>query len=99
MLQILRNNYNIYKCYFLQKIFLSTLLLTVFSSSLSAHEGCNLLPSEKSNRIKVLLPENPEDRLMLIGALEIDHYYTENGYLITEVSESNAKKLKSLPFK
>jgi hypothetical protein len=99
MLQILRNNYNIYKCYFLQKIFFLTLLLTVFSSSLSAHEGCNLLSSEKANRIKVLLPENPEDRLMLIGALEIDHYYTENGYLITEVSETNAKKLKSLPFK
>ena len=92
----------IYK-YFLSKnilnkeikfLIISTFL---FVSSLTAHENCQIITGEKSSRVKVLMPENKEDRLMIIGTLEIDHYYMDNGYLITELSEKNTKKLKQLP--
>lgn len=79
-------------------IYLLLILMLLSISILSAHEGCNLPLSEKSNRIKVKMPATVEERLEIIDALEIDHYYIDNGYLITEVSETNANKLKSLPF-
>ena len=73
------------------------LLITLNIINIYAHDDFSA--AQKSVRIKVWLPDNLEDRQMLKGALEIDHYYIENGYLITELSEYNAKKLKSLPFK
>ncbi|MBP6153625.1 MAG: T9SS type A sorting domain-containing protein [Chitinophagales bacterium] len=75
------------------------IILLAIPISVSAHEACNLPLSEKSSRIKVQLPDNKEDRLMLIALLEIDHYYVEENALITEVPNSKAKLLQQLPYK
>jgi hypothetical protein len=42
------------------------------------------------------LPQNPEERLSLLGLLEIDHFHEHDGYFMADLDAKAMAKLKTL---
>ncbi len=85
----------------MNKKYITLLLSFIFSTIffVSAHDACNRVPTEKSSRIKIPIPDKLEDRLMILGLLEIDHYFVKDDCIISEVAASKIDNIKNLPFK
>ena len=59
----------------------------------------SLHAQEKFSTVKFYAPENPEQRAALLGLLEIDHFYTEDGAVISEISSRKLAQLKASGYK
>ena len=67
------------------------MLLLVSSFTLTAYD--------KYSSVKIYLPQNPEDRLSLLGLLEIDHFHEHDGYFIADLDAKALAKLKTFCLK
>ncbi|HVG42478.1 MAG TPA: M14 family zinc carboxypeptidase, partial [Chitinophagaceae bacterium] len=54
---------------------------------------------EKFSKVKIYGPANSKDRADLIGLLQIDHFYGEDGAIVSEISERDLARLKNTPYK
>lgn len=50
---------------------------------------------ERFSTVKIKSPEAKVEKANLIGLLEIDHYYIQEGYIIAELSQREIKRLKN----
>ncbi|HVG41042.1 MAG TPA: M14 family zinc carboxypeptidase, partial [Chitinophagaceae bacterium] len=57
--------------------------------------GCflNSKAQEKYSKVKVTIPTTLQERNKLLGLLEIDHFYQQDGAIISEISDRVLKKL------
>jgi carboxypeptidase T len=59
----------------------------------------NIFSQNQLSRVKIYLPEDKKQWSEIIGALEIDHFHPENGYMITELTQTAFARLKVSSFK
>jgi carboxypeptidase T len=71
--------------------FIFMMLLLVSSFTLTAYD--------KYSSVKIYLPQNPEDRLSLLGLLEIDHFHEHDGYFMADLDAKAMAKLKTFKCK
>ena len=71
--------------------FIFMMLLMVSSFTLTAYD--------KYSSVKIYLPQNPEDRLSLLGLLEIDHFHEHDGYFMADLDAKAMAKLKTFKCK
>ena len=87
---------------FISSILCTILLLftlSIFTFPVFAHDDFIVEAADKAVRIKIPIPDKIEDKLMILDVLGIDHYYTEDNSIISEINASRLKKLQNYPFK
>lgn len=55
----------------------------------------SLTAQVKYSTVKIYAPEDKLKRAELIGLLQIDHFYTDKGAVVSQISEEDVKKLKT----
>ncbi|MFN8268168.1 MAG: M14 family zinc carboxypeptidase [Chitinophagales bacterium] len=87
---------------FISSILCTILLLftlSIFTFPVFAHDDFAVEAADKAVRIKIPIPDKIEDKLMILDVLGIDHYYTEDNSIISEINASRLKKFQNYPFK
>jgi carboxypeptidase T len=75
------------------------LLKPILLSSGIALMSLSLAAQEKYSQVKIFAPKERDQRAALLGLLQVDHFvYSQDGGLVTEISESDIVKLKQTPY-
>lgn len=53
----------------------------------------------KYSTVKIYAPADKAQRAELLGLLQIDHFYTEQGAIVSEIGEEDVKKLKNTGYR
>jgi carboxypeptidase T len=76
------------------------LLKPVLLSAGIALISLTLAAQEKYSQVKIFAPKDRDQRAALLGLLQVDHFvYSQDGGLVTEISESYIAKLKQTPYR